>query len=223
MTSTYNHGQRVLKAFQHQEPDRVPLDMMGNATMLLDQTYYRLRDYLGFSPIPPIRFGTTANYYDERILEYFDIDFRRLFLPRNAKCTATLHRNGSFTDPWGVRFQPQGLQVNVVHSPLRNMTTVEEIDSHPWPTAQQMFCADGLAEAARRTFIETDYGLVARNPITAGFLDRASELVEMSEFLMMMLTADQIRRDRTAYPAHLVERQGRCLAAAVRSVLADDN
>ena len=67
--------ERVLMAFNHQEPDRVPPDMMGNATMLLDQTYLRLRDYLGLSPIPPIRSGTSANYYDERILEYLGMTF----------------------------------------------------------------------------------------------------------------------------------------------------
>jgi len=56
---------------------------MGNATMLLDETYFHLRDYLGLSPIKPVRRGASANYYDERILEHLSIDFRRLFLPGN--------------------------------------------------------------------------------------------------------------------------------------------
>lgn len=79
--AAYTHRQRVIAAFHHQEPDRVPLDMMGNATMLVDQTYFALRDYLALAPIPPVRRGTTANYYDERILAHLDIDFRRVFLP----------------------------------------------------------------------------------------------------------------------------------------------
>ena len=166
--------------------------MMGNATMLLDQTYDRLREYLGLSPIDPIRRGTTANFYDERILEYFDIDFRRIFLPRHAQCAHENHSDGSFTDAWGIRYKPDGLYSNIVHSPLRHVTTVEEIDAYPWPRAEQMFCVDGLAETARRMFAETDYALVARNPVTAGFLDRASQLVETAEFLMMMLTAPHL-------------------------------
>ena len=34
---------------------------------------------------------------------------------------------------------------------------------------------------------ETDYALVARNPITYGFLDRACQIMEMPEFLMNMV------------------------------------
>ena len=70
--SILTHRERVAKAFQHDDADRVPFDMMGNATMLLDNTYLRLRDFLKLPPIPPVRSGTTANYYDERILEHFD-------------------------------------------------------------------------------------------------------------------------------------------------------
>ena len=77
---TLSHRERVAKAYSLQEPDRVPIDLMGHASMLLDETYVRLRDYLGLSPIPPIRAGSSASYYDERILDYLDIDFRRLFL-----------------------------------------------------------------------------------------------------------------------------------------------
>ena len=76
----YTHRDRVLSTLNHNEPDRVPIDLMGQATMLLDNTYFRLRDYLGLSPIEPIRSGATANYYDERILKYLDIDFRRIFM-----------------------------------------------------------------------------------------------------------------------------------------------
>ena len=57
--SEYSHRERVLLALNHEEPDRIPLDMMGNATMLFDRTYINLRDHLGLSAIPPVRSGTT--------------------------------------------------------------------------------------------------------------------------------------------------------------------
>ena len=101
----YSHRERVLAAINHQQPDRVPLDLMGNATMLLDETYLRLRDYLDLSPIPPVRSGTTANYYDERMLEYFDIDFRRVFLPKNLQAKTTKLADGTFIDAWGIGYQ----------------------------------------------------------------------------------------------------------------------
>ena len=188
----YTHRQRVITALNHEEPDRVPLDMMGNATMLLDKTYFRLRDYLGLSPIEPVRSGTSANYYDERILEHLDIDFRRLFLKSNPNCVNKVHPDGSFTDPWGIRYKREGLFVSILENPLNGMTTIEQVDSYNWPKAEDMYRADGLAEDARRMFEETDYALVARNPITAGFLDRANQLMVMSEFLMTMAAAPEI-------------------------------
>ena len=68
--------------------------------MLLDETYERLRDSLGPSPIPPVRSGTSANYYDERILAHFDVDFRRLFLKTHPETPVIHHPDGSYTDAW---------------------------------------------------------------------------------------------------------------------------
>ncbi len=200
--ATYNHRERVIAAFNHQEPDRLPLDLMGNATMLLDATYLRLRDYLGLAPIPPARSGTTANYYDERVLEYFDIDFRRLFLKKNPQAKTVIAADGTMTDAWGVGSKQAGLWVNVVKSPLHGVTTVEEVDAYPWPAAADLFTAEGLAEEARRLYQETDYALVARNPITFGFLDRACQMMEMPEFLMTLVTDPPVAE---AMIAHLLE------------------
>ena len=199
---TYSHRERVLTAFNHQQPDRVPLDLMGNATMLLDETYLRLRDHLGLTPIPPVRSGTTANYYDERILECFDIDFRRLFLPKNPAAASTVLDDGTIIDPWGVGYQKAGLFVNVVQNPLHGVTTARDVEAHDWPKAENLFTTEGLAAEARRMYEETDYALVARNPITYGFLDRACQLMEMSEFMMALALYPDAA---AAIIAHLLE------------------
>jgi uroporphyrinogen decarboxylase len=184
--TSLSHRQRVLLTFQHQAVDRLPMDLMGNATMLLDQTYLRLRDHLGLSPIPPVRSGSTANYYDERILEIFDIDFRRIFLPRNPSWQKTVYPDGSYLDEFGVRNQSSGAYVNFVDHPLKDAASVKEIESYPWPSAGDLFTTQGLAEQARRLFEETDYALVARNPITFGFLDRSCAMMGIAEFMMTL-------------------------------------
>jgi uroporphyrinogen decarboxylase len=192
------HRERVLAALAHQEPDRVPIDMMGNATMLVDRTYFALRDYLGLSPIAPVRRGTTANYYDERILERLDIDFRRIFLPERSG-TSTSSDDGPFTDSWGIRFARSGPFVNLLESPLRNAATVEQVESHPWPRACDLFTADGLAEVARRRYDETDHALVARNPLTAGFMDRACQLMGAAELLTTLAATPDVARSVIAH------------------------
>ena len=196
------HRERVRTALRHQEPDRIPLDMMGNASMLLDRTYHRLREHLGLSPIPPIRSGTNANYYDERVLEYFDIDFRRIFLREKRPLERSMSEDGSFQDAWGVRYKREGPFVNVVQSPLSHVKTVQDVDAYLWPKAEEMFSADGLAERAQRAYEETDYALVARNPFGKGFLDRAQELMGTSEFLVTLALNPEVAQ---AIIAHLLE------------------
>jgi uroporphyrinogen decarboxylase len=183
-----------MTALRHREPDRVPLDMMGNATMLVDETYLNLRDYLGLSPIAPIRSGTTANYYDERILEYFDIDFRRIFLKGRHVRKIAHREDNSFYDAWGIGYKQEGIYVNVVSNPLKGVETVEEIDAYSWPKAEEMFSVEGLAEEAERLYKKTDYAIVARNPLTAGFLDRANQLMGMSDFLTTLIVNPEMAR-----------------------------
>jgi uroporphyrinogen decarboxylase len=199
---SYSHRARVLAAFNHQEADRIPIDLMGNASMLLDSTYVRLRDHLGLAPIPPVRSGTTANYYDERILDLLGVDFRRIFLKKGPKNTITVLEDGTFVDFWGIGSQQSGLWVHVTISPLHGATTVEEIEAYDWPKPEEVYSTEGLAEEAKRLYEETDYALVARNPITYGFLDRACQILEMPEFLMAMVQRPLMAE---AIIAHLVE------------------
>ncbi len=189
-----NHRQRVLTVLNHQRPDRVPLDLMGNATMLLDRTYVRLRDALGLVPIPPFRSGSTANYYDERILERLDIDFRRLMLTENPEHPKQVQPDGTIIDAWGIRSRNDEFFVNAVEFPLAGFATVELVEAYPWPSAEQLFCAEGLRDQARALYTGTDYALVARNPLTFGFLDRACQLMGNAEFMMAMATSPELTR-----------------------------
>ena len=187
-----SHRERVVCALSHRTPDRVPCDLMGNATMLLDNTYLRLRDYLGLAPIPPVRSGTSANYYDERILEHFDIDFRRIFLKRGPRNEVIYHDDGTFTDAWGIRYKEAGIFVNALEHPLGQATTIDDIEAYPWPKSEDLFSASGTGEIARRLYEETDYALVARNPMSPGFLDRGCNLMGMANFMMLMASDEEV-------------------------------
>ena len=155
--AAYTHRERVLAAVNHEEPDRIPLDLMGNATMLLDDTYFRLRDHLGLEPIPPARSGSTANYYDERILEYFGIDFRRIFFRKNPQAKTVEREDGVLIDPWGIGYKKAGLWVNSVVHPLQGATTIKEVEAFDWPKAEEMFTAEGLARRWEGTPIHAEY------------------------------------------------------------------
>ena len=187
-----SHRERVQLALSRRQPDRTPVDMMGNASMLLDPTYLRLRDYLGLAPIPPVRSGTTANYYDERILEHFGVDFRRVFLAKGSGSTILQHDDDSFTDAWGVRSRNVGIFVSAVEYPLRHAATLDDVETYPWPTAAGLHSAAGVRDAAYRLYHESDYAVVARNPLSLGFLDRGCSLMGIAEFLMLMIDAPAV-------------------------------
>jgi uroporphyrinogen decarboxylase len=165
---------------------------MGNASMLLDETYFSLRDHLNFPPIPPVRYGTTANYYDERILEYLDIDFRRIFLKSSSKYKSEKGKVDTFTDDWGIQYRKTGQFINAVNHPLLNLKSKKEVENYFWPKAENMFSADGLAEEAKHLFNETDYALVARNPMPGGFLEHSCNLMSMEAFFVTLMYEPEI-------------------------------
>src|SRR5580765_6703815 len=69
--------ERVLAALNHQEPDRVPLDLSGHRSSgAMAIAYARLRDFLGL-PKKPIRVYDPVQQLaivDEDVLERFQID-----------------------------------------------------------------------------------------------------------------------------------------------------
>ena len=188
------HRERVTAVFNHQKPDRLPMDLMGNACMLMDQTYLNLRDYLGLSPIPPVRQGTTANYYDERILEHLDIDFRRIFLKKTPGNKIRQEKDDIFSDIWGIRYKRLGELVNVIDHPFAKVTTTQEIENYRWPIIDELFTNKGLKEEAERLFNHTDYALVARNPLPSGFLEHACSMMGMSEFMLAMISEPEVAK-----------------------------
>ncbi|MGI6558282.1 MAG: hypothetical protein ACOX20_04795 [Limnochordia bacterium] len=100
---------RVVQALNHQEPDYVPLDLGGGGAGMLDA------DLLQDDGIPGVRRrdrGTvviptscTIQYYDERLLSYFDTDFRRIYLKAPFQTQARRFADGRFKDDWGITFK----------------------------------------------------------------------------------------------------------------------
>ena len=69
------HRERVLKALNHQEPDRVPLDLGGSCWSMVDVAYYNLKKYLNMGPSEDEVIDRTWNLvakFDERILELYN-------------------------------------------------------------------------------------------------------------------------------------------------------
>ena len=186
------HRERVMAAIDLREPDRVPLDLGSTGSLIVDPVYHRLRRLLGFDgEIQPYRQGSTANFYDEMILEAFDVDFRHLWLSSPDKPKSVLHDDGTVTDLWGITWSAEGSYP--VHFPLKGLSSSEIMD-FKWPVVKN-WNTDALRERARRLFEETDYAVVAKAVLDgAGIFERCYYLRSIDELFMDMVDDEDLTR-----------------------------
>ena len=75
-----SHRERVVKALNHEETDRLPIDFGGGpATQIHPDAYEALLDYLGFEP-ESVEQGQKGSFQalvpSEKVLRHFDVDVR---------------------------------------------------------------------------------------------------------------------------------------------------
>lgn len=127
--------ERVLAAFAHTEPDRVPVNYLGNPGITA-----RLQQH----------FGLASSDY-EGLLEALQVDFRSVGAPYVGP---PLHEQvpGRSVDNWGIHRRyiehPSGGYWDYCDFPLRE-ATVEQVADWPLPSPDD-FDVSGVAEACRR-------------------------------------------------------------------------
>lgn len=75
------HRERVLKALNHEEPDRVPIDIGGTlCTGIMAIAYKKLKEHLGINDKPVKLFDTGQQlaWIDTEVLEFFDASVKLL-------------------------------------------------------------------------------------------------------------------------------------------------
>ncbi len=182
--------ERVLAAINHQEPDRVPLDLAQATGDGITITAYRnLVRYLGLTERPiqvKEKRGQTASP-DEDVLSRLRIDFRRVALGAPDGWTDVQIDERSYRDEWGViRSMPVGgYYYDVTGYPMANDDTLSAIDNYRWPDPLDPGRYRGLRERARRLHEETDYAIVI--DLNSSFFLRCCELRGWENFFMDMV------------------------------------
>ena len=182
--------ERVLTSLNHEEPDRVPLDLGGLATTIEAVPYNELKKYLG------IRSKTKLFLRDhvdppEEILERFGIDTRyvRMKPPRNFK--VQIDSDNSYLDEWGTRWKKpeSSLYWDPVDYPLKD-ATIEDLETHNWPDPHDPGRTEGLREEAKWLREKTDCAIIADTP-SLGIFESASICLRGIERLMMDLILEK--------------------------------
>jgi len=159
---------RVCAALNHEEPDRVPLDLGGINSSLMLETYDNLKRKLGLDKTPTQLLSKTWQIAktDEAILERLAVDIRYIFPEvRPGAGTAPGHtvteppHEDSFTDEWGIvrRFVKHYYEME--RHPLKEADRLEDIEAYPWPEPRDYFVFEGLSHRARKLRETTDYAV----------------------------------------------------------------
>ncbi len=178
--------ERVLTALNHQEPDRVPIDL-GQAAGdgITAFAYGNLIRHLGLKK-RSLRINNKMAqtvFVDEDILKRFRVDFRRVDLgpPDNWK-DASIGEDG-YRDEWGVvRTRPKdGYYYDLSESPIKE-DSLSALEHHRWPNPDDPGRYRGLRERARKLHQETDYAIVLQT--NCSFFLRCAELRGWENFYM---------------------------------------
>ena len=77
------HRKRVEESINFGEPDRIPIDMWGTDSRLVDDFYFKVLEHLGWDRQGELECpGKTAQYVDYRLSGRFDCDFRHIVAKR---------------------------------------------------------------------------------------------------------------------------------------------
>jgi uroporphyrinogen decarboxylase len=188
--------QRVLQALNHQEPDRVPIDLGATiVSSIVRQSYLELKEYLGL-PVEQIKmldYVQQLPYVDESLLERFGVDFRMVQLPAATTVGVDIFEEGeyyAFLDRWGAKLHmPKygGLYFDWVDFPIK-AATMSELDHYHWPQPDPLEVNAQLGIQAKTLYESTDYALVGSAVIGGGIFEQPARVMGLENFLMALVS-----------------------------------
>jgi len=170
-TETMTSRQRVLAALNHEEPDRVPIDLGGNQTGIHKVAYRALIDHLGFDEEIEIMDAVQQLARpSEAVLKRLRVDTRYIHAGAAADFKGgivTAERDGrlwhDLTDEFGIRWSmpdDSPLYMDITLSPLAD-AALDDIARYPFPKGSDPGRFAGLRERALAIRNETPYALAS--------------------------------------------------------------
>ena len=162
---------RILKALNHEIPDRVPIDLGGNQTGIHKSAYRNLVRYLGLrEEIQIMDVVQQLARPSEQVLERFRVDTRYI-----AAGSASAWKGGivkvkrdgrvwhDLTDEFGIRWSmpdDQPLYMDITLNPLAD-ATIRDVHDYAWPRGDDPGRFAGLRERALQIRKDTPYAVVS--------------------------------------------------------------
>lgn len=187
--------ERVVAALNHQEPDRIPIDLGATiVTSIVKKTYVELKQHLGL-PLEEIKmldYVQQLPYVDEALLQRFDVDFRLVQLPAATAVGVDIFEEGNyyaFIDRWGSKLhmpKDGGLYFDWVEFPIKE-PTMAALDNYHWPRPDPDEVNARLGEQARYLYDHTNYALVGSAVIGGGIFEQPARVMGLQNFFMALI------------------------------------
>ena len=189
MKASMTPRERVLSAINHQQVDRVPIDLGGtHGTTMCTGAYESLKAFLGVNA-PTEEVGRAFEWVkmDEAVLARLPVDTRPVFARPPTRSRTRWLDARTFVDDWGITFQkPENRpQWDMVAHPLAEVT-IKDLDTYDWPNVEDEGRYAGLRDEARGLHEDTSYAVCGATLDTCIF-DRCWGLRGMEQFLVDML------------------------------------
>lgn len=167
------HRERLQKALNHQEPDRVPMDLGSSAnTGITLKAWENLKAFLGRNGSLRLldkAFQLADITEEDEFLDWLGIDTRGVFPTPLDPPRERMLSEDSYEDEWGlVRKMPAGgFYYDVVWGPFWDGVTPQAIERFPWPVGNDPSRVRGVKEKIV-DYARRGYGVVVN--VRGGFI-----------------------------------------------------
>jgi len=166
-----NSRERMITAFNHKEPDKVPLDFGGTlATIITRDANDTLRNYLGLPAEDPEVAEIMCNTVrvSEDILQLYKVDTRPVYISDPTAGSFEFKSTDTFEDGYGVTWKKAGPYYDAINRPLK-AGTPDELKNAKWEDVSDKATVKGLKEKAKLLYENTEYCIIADIPCIGPF------------------------------------------------------
>jgi uroporphyrinogen decarboxylase len=198
MTSELTSRERVRLALNHQEPDRVPIDITWTKVPYAD-----VRRVLGL-PIEDLK----PDVWDRvkpglDAIKHLSVDFIWVGLRGPRTRPPFSFEMQEWTDEWGVTFRKvtrpdQGDQFEIQDWPIKEPATAL-LDAYTWPDPLDPARYEGVADQVRHLYETTDYALCGR--LGDSIWEQGNYSAGQAQWLMYVATNPDFCQDLMARAA----------------------
>lgn len=191
--------ERLQKALNHEEPDRIPVDLGGSiVTSITKNAYANLRSLLGLKATEPEIIDVVQQLprVEQDLREELRIDTIPLTANAPSSWELKIEEEGDylyFYDEWGSRLRmPKkgGFYFDWYEYPIKESTR-DALKKFKWPDPDDPARYEGLKDRAKELYENTEYAIMGSALSGGGIFEQPERVRGAPEFLMDLVSNEK--------------------------------